>query len=138
MRRRFDHENLQVYQNAVKFCAWVTPLLESIPGKLAAKDQLDRASTRVVLNLAEGNGKRSYSDRSRYFDIARGSGVECAACLDGLVARNAIETGLAEDGKSQSIDIVSMIGGLMTRFAGEGRVEEDQSGYGGDKENEKE
>ena len=101
-------------------------------------DHENRASTRVVLNLAEGNGKRSYSDRSRYFDIARGSGVECAACLDGLVARNAIETGLAEEGKSQSIDIVSMIGGLMTRFAGEGRVEEDQSGYGGDKENEKE
>lgn len=138
MRRRFDHENLQVYQYAVKFCAWVTPLLESIPSKLSAKDQLDRASTSIVLNLAEGNGKRTYPDRSRYFDIARGSGVECAACLDVLVARNAIQTELAEGGKSQLIEIVSMIGGLMARFAGEGRVEEEQSGYGEEKEKDKE
>lgn len=138
MRRRFDHENLQVYQYAVKFCAWVTPLLESIPSKLSAKDQLDRASTSIVLNLAEGNGKRTYPDRSRYFDIARGSGVECAACLDVLVARNAIQTELAEGGKSQLIGIVSMIGGLMARFAGEGRVEEEQSGYGEEKEKDKE
>jgi four helix bundle protein len=138
MRRRFDHENLQVYQSAVHFCAWVTPVLESIPQKVAAKDQLDRASTSVVLNLAEGNGKRSFKDRSRFFDMARGSGVECAACLDVLVARKVITIETAELGKTHLIEIVSMIGGLLARFAGEGRVSEEQASYGEDKEKDKE
>ena len=138
MRRRFDHENLQVYQAAVQFCAWVTPVHERIPQKVAAKDQLDRASTSVVLNLAEGNGKRSFKDRSRFFDMARGSGVECAACLDVLVARDAIDLEMAEMGKSQLIEIVSMTSGLLARFAGEGRVSEDQAAYLGDKEKDKE
>src|SRR6185503_17726936 len=38
-------------------------------------------------HIAEGNGKRSPSDRCRFLDIATGSAMECAACLDGLVAR---------------------------------------------------
>src|SRR3954469_24357356 len=87
MPAQIDHERLKVYQEALHFVVWVAPLIEELPAKLAAKDQLDRASTSVVLNTAEGNGKRSHPDRCRYFDIARGSALECAACLDVLVAR---------------------------------------------------
>lgn len=141
MSRQFDHENLQVYQNAVQFCAWVTPILDGLTSKLAAKDQLDRASTSIVLNIAEGNGKRSYRDRSRYFDTARGSAVECAGCLDVLVARGKLDVERAAEGKVILVEVVSMLAGLLARFAGDGRVEEDQSDYGvgaEEKENEKE
>jgi four helix bundle protein len=138
MHRRFDHENLKVYQMGITFCGWCPPLLEGIASRVAAKDQLDRASTSIVLNIAEGNGKRSYRDRSRFFDIARGSGVESAACLDVLVARGLVETEVAEKGKAQLFETVSMIGGLLARFAGDGRVEEDQAECGIDKEKEKE
>jgi four helix bundle protein len=129
MLAHFDHERLKVYQNAVRFCAWVTEQLEEIPAKFAAKDQLDRASTSIVLNLAEGNGKRTYPDRSRFFDIARGSAVECAACLDVLVVRRVMARPIAEDGKNQLLEIVAMTAGLIARFSGEGRVEEDQADY---------
>lgn len=138
MHRRFDHENLKVYQMGVAFCGWCTPLLEGITSRVAAKDQLDRASTSIVLNIAEGNGKRSYRDRSRFFDIARGSGVESAACMDVLVARGMIEESKAAQGKEQLLEIVSMIGGLLARFAGDGRVEEELAEYGIDKEKDKE
>ena len=84
---QFDHEKLRAYQEALKFAAWVEPIIERLPHKLAARDQLDRASTSIVLNIAEGNGKRSHPDRCRYFDISRGSALESAACLDVLVAR---------------------------------------------------
>ncbi len=134
MRRRFDHENLQVYQNAISLCAWVTPILESLPARVAARDQLDRATTSIALNIAEGNGKRSYPDRCRFFDIARGSAVESAACLDVLVARKLIEMELAESGKFQLIEIVSMISGLLARFSGAGRVAEDSPSYGAEKD----
>ena len=127
MPAQFDHERLKVYQEALRFVVWASPIIEDLPGKLAAKDQLDRASTSVVLNLAEGNGKRSHPDRCRYFDIARGSGVECAACLDVLVARNTLAPELARDGKAILLEVVSMTAGLIARFSGE--VHEERASY---------
>ncbi|MBT5901917.1 MAG: four helix bundle protein [Opitutaceae bacterium] len=138
MRKKFDHEKLHAYQKAVEFCAWATPLLESLPTRLAARDQLDRASTSVVLNIAEGNGKRSFPDRSRFFDIARGSALECAACLDVLICRGQVDLARADEGKSLLLEAVSMVGGLIARFAGDGRLEEEQAGYGEDKDKDNE
>jgi len=45
-------------------------------------DQLDRASISVPLNIAEGAGRSTPRERSRHYTIARGSAVECLACLD--------------------------------------------------------
>ncbi len=121
----FDHERLRAYQEAVRFAAWVEPLIDRLPVRLAARDQLERASTSAVLNIAEGNGKRSHPDRCRYFDIARGSVVECAACLDVLVARKKIEAGEAAAGKEILLGAVSLVAGLIARFSdgmGEGQT----------------
>lgn len=43
------------------------------------KDQLDRASSSISLNLAEGNAKFSYRDKARFYQIAYGSLRECQA-----------------------------------------------------------
>ena len=117
MSAQFDHERLKVYQQALRFVAWASPIIEELPSKLAAKDQMDRASTSIVLNLAEGNGKRSYADRCRYFDSARGSAVECAACLDVLVARQKLPAERTAEGKAMLREIVSMAAGLIARFS---------------------
>src|SRR2546428_8622877 len=87
MKIYFDHEKLDVYREAIAFCGWVGEFLTAVSAKTAAKDQLDRASTSIPLNIAEGNGKFSAKDRSRFFEVARGSALECAACLDVLLAR---------------------------------------------------
>ncbi len=131
MRTQFDHERLKVYQEALRFVSWVGPIIDELPAKLAARDQLARASTSIVLNLAEGNGKRSHPERCRYFDIARGSTLECAACLDVLVARQKVAGEMAEAGKAILIEVVSMTAGLLARFSGE-VCEEEQARYGDD------
>jgi four helix bundle protein len=128
MPAQFDHERLKVYREAVRFVAFVGPIIDELPAKLSAKDQLDRASTSIVLNLAEGNGKRSYADRCRYFDTARGSGVECAGCLDVLVARKKLSLAAAEEGKAMLIEVVSMTAGLIARFSDQ--VHEEQAPFG--------
>ena len=46
------------------------------------KDQITRASSSVVLNLAEGWGKRTQKDRNRYFVNALGSVREIQAIFD--------------------------------------------------------
>src|SRR5215831_15582716 len=87
MKTYFDHEKLDVYRDAIAFCGWVGESLNAVDAKAAAKDQLDRASTSIPLNIAEGNGKFSAKDRSRFLEMARGSALECAACLDVLLVR---------------------------------------------------
>ena len=41
----FSHEKLHVYHKAIDFIVWTQPIIETLPTKLAARDQLDRAST---------------------------------------------------------------------------------------------
>lgn len=134
MHPTFDHEKLRAYQESLRFVAWVEPVIERVPARLAARDQLDRASTSIVLNLAEGNGKRSQADRCRYFDSSRGSALECAACLDVLVAKGRLEKSFSDEGKTILVGVVSMIAGLIARFSGE--VREDRDAYGPENENE--
>lgn len=110
---QFDHEKLNVYQEAIRFVAWTDDLLESVPKNIAAHNQLDRAATSVPLKIAEGNGKHTPADRCRFFDIARGSALECGACLDVLVAKKKIEASKANEGKSSLVKIVSMLVGLI-------------------------
>src|SRR5207253_14019 len=83
----FDHEKLWVYQTSLKFIAWATALLDREPKRLSIWRHLDRASTAIPLNIAEGNGKFTTSDRCRFFDNARASALHCAACLDLLAAK---------------------------------------------------
>jgi hypothetical protein len=66
----FDHEKLVVYQEAVAFIAWLSPLLETTLRIGDVKDQLDRASTSIPLNIAEGNGKYTPKDRCRFAAVA--------------------------------------------------------------------
>lgn len=115
----FDHEKLRVYQEALRFVAFADSVVAELPSKLSAKDQLERAATSIVLNIAEGNGKRSHTDRCRYLDIARGSALECAACLDVLVVKKQLPPERAAEGKGLLIAVVSMLVGLLDAFGAE-------------------
>lgn len=127
----FDHEKLDVYRHSIAFCAWVGDFLPSITQKTAAKDQLDRASTSIPLNIAEGNGKFSGKDRARFLEMARGSALECAACLDVLVARKLATVEQVAGAKADLATIVRMMIGLLKRFSERTDVLHDESGsYG--------
>ena len=126
MNTTFDHEKLSVYQESIKFAVWADEILETLPKALAVYDQLDRASTSIALNIAEGNGKYTAADRCRFFDIARGSALECAACLDVLTAKRKLVDG--GPGKAILARIVSMLVGLI-RSTSPDRVHEDRGSY---------
>jgi len=109
----FDHEKLEVYQESLRFIAWLEPQLEKLAKSRSVRDQLDRASTSIPLNIAEGNGKFTKPDRCRFFDNARGSALECAAALDVLVAKTKCELQEVLPGKERLRKIVSMLVGLI-------------------------
>ena len=130
MKIYFDHEKLDVYQEAIAFCGWVGEFLSAISAKAAAKDQLDRASTSIPLNIAEGNGKFSARDRARFFEIARGSALECAACLDVLVVRKLASEEQVIRAKERLSRIVQMLIGLLRKFSERaGILREEEAAY---------
>lgn len=121
----FDHERLDVYRLAIEFLAWVGELLDegALEGcKLKAVKHLDDAGRSIANNIAEGNGKRSRVDRCRFFDMSRGSALECASCLDVLVARKRLLSEQAEAGKTMLVRIVSMLSKLIESLLGEGSL----------------
>lgn len=124
----FDHEKLNVYHRSLEFVAWASELLERIPVKLSIHSQLDRASTSIPLNIAEGNGRYTAADRCRFFDVARGSILECAAALDVLVARKILTGSEVAAGKAQLLEITSMLIGLI-RSNSEKRLHEEPVSY---------
>jgi len=111
----FSHEKLEVYQEAICFIAWLAKILDGKNRIGDVKDQLDRASTSILLNLAEGNGKYSLRDRCRFFDTAHGSALECAAGLDVLVAKGVVTPDQTREGKESLQRIVQMLMGLIKR-----------------------
>lgn len=128
MRTELDHEKLEVYQLSLDFIRWTMPVLDRVAKTLAAHNQLDRASTSTPLNIAEGNGKFTAPDRCRFFDIARGSALECGACLDVLVVKGAVSATDIVEGKARLVTIVSMLFGLI-RTNSPTRVYEDGAEY---------
>src|ERR1700720_457718 len=139
MKIYFDHEKLDVYREAINFCGWVGEFLASISAKSAAKDQLDRASTSIPLNIAEGNGKFSNADRARFLEIARGSALECAACIDVLAVRRLISVERVIPAKEQLVRIVNMLVGMLKRFSGHaGSLREKEGIYASEHEHEHE
>jgi four helix bundle protein len=137
MKTYFDHEKLDVYREAISFCGWVGKFLTTISAKAAAKDQLNRASTSILLNIAEGNGKFSPSDRFHFFEIGRGSALECAAALDVLVARELATPEQITPAKENLVRIVEMLVGLLRKFSPHSDLlREDEAAYGSSAEHE--
>ena len=128
MKPSFDHEKLRVYQKAIVFVCWTNAILEKCPKGFSVHNQLERASTSIPLNIAEGNGKYQHADRCKFLDIARGSALECAACLDVLVARTLLNESDILEGKQELTGIVSMLVGLIKSLS-EDRVCEEPASY---------
>ncbi len=128
---RFDHEKLNVYHEALGFVGLATDLLEGVPKSIAVPNQLDRASTAIPLNIAEGSGKFTPPDRCRFFDTVRGSALECAACLDVPVVKRILRPDDIVEAKRILVSVVSMLVGLIKAVA-PGRVYEEHAAYGSD------
>lgn len=112
----FGHEQLDVYRAALEYVGWVFQLCEKLKSQHRnAKDQLLRASQAIPLNIAEGNGKATEGDRRRFFEIARGSALECGAVQDVLEVCGAISSQENADAKKLLERIVAMLTKLGKR-----------------------
>src|SRR5437763_12693072 len=124
----FHHEKLIVHRRALEFAGWSQILIDSLTKKTSTRDHLERAGDSIALNIAEGNGKFSIKDRARFFQIAHGSALECAACLDLFVARRCCEADQIAKGKLILEEIVKMLFTMLDKLGC--RIAEDAPHFG--------
>jgi four helix bundle protein len=124
----FHHEKLIVYRRALEFATWSQILIDSLTKKTSTRDHLERAGDSIALNIAEGNGKFSLKDRARFFQMAHGSALECAACLDLFVARRCCEQNAVANGKLILEEIVKMLFTMLDKLGC--RIAEDAPRFG--------
>jgi four helix bundle protein len=110
-----DCERLDVYRVAVEFQITAAAIGSNRRIGPTLRDQLDRASVSIVLNVAEGAGRRTLRDKANLFTIARGSATECAAILGLLEARGALTAAAHRHGRGQLVRIVQMLTRLIAR-----------------------
>jgi four helix bundle protein len=82
-----NFQRLDVYRLSIEWLALAVKVHDDITrskGHAGVADQLKRAALSIPINIAEGAGKATHADQSRYFVIARGSAMECSAIVDAL------------------------------------------------------
>ena len=110
----FIFEKLSVYKESLDFAATVSKLADTFPrGSFYLSDQLNRAATSIVLNIAEGNGRYTRNDRNNFFYIARGSVHECVPLLELVCRKGLIEPENKNKLSDQLESIAKMISGLI-------------------------
>jgi four helix bundle protein len=81
-----------------------------------ARDLWLRTTQSIPLNIVEGKGKQSLKDENRFFEIARGSSLECASIHDVRVVCDAIDIESNRHGKPDLTRMVSMLARLIQRI----------------------
>ncbi len=112
----FDHEKLDVYRVSRDLVALVTSFLKRNVSR-DLRDQLDRSSTSILFNIAEGAGKTARAEKQRFYEIARGSANETAAQLDVLQLRGLITPDQYGEARRLLVRIIQMLSRLVAHSA---------------------
>ena len=105
------NERLIAYRLALQFHESLAPLARA-RGLSALRDQMLRAADSVVLNIAEGAGRMARDDKRRFYEIALGSLLECAAVLDCLRNRHAIAPQIHQDCRTLAVRLYQILSRL--------------------------
>ncbi len=109
-----DFRNLEAYKQGRLFNKNVYQLLKNHPEiDRGLRDQFSRASTSILLNIAEGSGRFAPKDKKHFYVVSRASALECMAIVDILTDIEIISVELAEE-NIQHLDLISkMIFGII-------------------------
>jgi four helix bundle protein len=108
-------QRLDVYRCAVRFLGLASSLTGRVPrGQADLVEQFRRAALSILLNIAEGSGKDG-RDAVRFYAIARGSAMECAAVLDAMESLGLVDGAALGEERELLERIVSMLTKMRPR-----------------------
>ena len=106
----FNFQKLEVYKLAIEFAVFAKKATLDLPrGNGDIRNQLQRASTSIVLNIAEGAGKIQRDDKRKSYAIALGSTTECAAAMELMSALELLDADDAQKGSDMARRIEAML-----------------------------
>jgi four helix bundle protein len=85
-------------------------------GCAGLRDQLDRASSSIVLNIAEGCGRFARAEKAHFYLIARGSAMECVAVFDLALSRGLVGPPVYRKARGLLVRLVQMLTKLSQRM----------------------
>ena len=96
-----------VYRKGLKLAGEIAALCNKTKGGQFnfLKDQIRRASSSIILNIAEGSGKWSKKDKINFYRMSLASTNECIAAIDLMFTYKLIEAGQAKQIKERLRDI---------------------------------
>ena len=111
-----DYRELLVWQQAMKLVLEVYRLISQLPREeqFALGNQLRRAVVSIPSNIAEGFGRESHKDFSRYLVLSRGSLYEVGTQLE--VASQLGYVQVDEAIRSQMDELSKMLGALIRKL----------------------
>lgn len=128
MSRYFPHEQLDVYKVSLEFVGIAHKMLGAWPSYWAVCDHLDRASESILTNIVQAARLSGMPNGVLQIEVALGSVLECAACLDVAFMRRLVAETQVGSAKKVLQQIARMSIGL--RGAWEGCVMEESEPYG--------
>jgi len=114
----FHHERLKAYQLALRVNCHIASW--QFADRLPRCDfrRLDEAATSIVLNIAEGNGRFSHLDHSRFLNIANQATTKIAARLEISAIRGGIDQQEAHKLVGLLVEIDKMTAKLAAAWKG--------------------
>lgn len=110
------YQNLKVWQKGMEFANAVIDVaenLESARKHYRLVEQLESAATSVPMNIAEGKGRHTKKEFTRFLYISRGSLYETMTLLELFEMRGWITNELFRLLEAQANEIAKMINGLI-------------------------
>jgi four helix bundle protein len=112
-----DFRNLLVYQKARSLNKDIYKLMRDPSYDRTIRHQLTRASTSIMLNIAEGGGRFSKKDQRNFFVIARASAMECMALFDIIEDLKLMGMEETSNYRNRYIEISKMLFGMIKRLS---------------------
>jgi len=109
----FSHEDLDVYQAELQLVSWLEQVSSQFACSSDLLSKLDKSTTSIVLNTAEGNGRFTGTDQVKFLGIAYKGTVQSASLLDlAAGAGNSADPSLVEEGRDLLRRIAAMLRSL--------------------------
>ncbi len=107
--RYFLHETLEVYQRSLQVHESLDAIWQGDHVRSRHARRVDELTTSLTLNIAEGNGRFSNVDHSKFLGIAEDAGTKLAAYLDLLAPASRVDV---ERAKYYLREVMAMLSGL--------------------------
>ena len=106
----FQHRKLRVYDRSLDLIVEVLRVLQRAqPGWSELHDQLKRACTSIILNIAEGAGEWRPAEKARFYRIAIRSASEADAALEIFVRVGALSPNDITTGQQMLEEVAAML-----------------------------